>query len=92
MLTKVGVHIHGCLLAVGGLIHGRQCRLPGLRNYLEIPAHLHHSLGHATHEQPVEDYGALLLWPAEGGEDEVPSPSTMRGDHSNVTTSLLGHR
>ncbi|MQL85786.1 hypothetical protein Taro_018311 [Colocasia esculenta] len=40
---------HGRLHAVGDLFHGRQCHLPGLRNYPEILAHLHHYLGHATH-------------------------------------------
>ncbi|MQL78841.1 hypothetical protein Taro_011278 [Colocasia esculenta] len=35
--------------AVGSLILARQQGLPGLCNYPEIPAHLHHSLGHATH-------------------------------------------
>ncbi|MQM17224.1 hypothetical protein Taro_050191 [Colocasia esculenta] len=49
-LTQVGVHLHGRLHAVGGLIPGRQQGLPGLRNYPEIPAHLHHSLGHATND------------------------------------------
>ncbi|MQL69547.1 hypothetical protein Taro_001846 [Colocasia esculenta] len=48
-LTQVGVHLPGRLHEVGGLIPGRQQGLPGLRNYPEIPAHLHHSLGHATH-------------------------------------------
>ncbi|MQM21955.1 hypothetical protein Taro_055002 [Colocasia esculenta] len=48
-LTQTDVHIPKRLHAVGGLIHGRQCRLPGLRNNPEIPFHLHHSLGHATH-------------------------------------------
>ncbi|MQM17835.1 hypothetical protein Taro_050813 [Colocasia esculenta] len=48
-LTHVGVHLPGRLHEVGGLIPGRQQGLPGLRNYPEIPTHLHHSLGHATH-------------------------------------------
>ncbi|MQL91110.1 hypothetical protein Taro_023715 [Colocasia esculenta] len=86
-LTHVGVHLLGCLHAVGGLILERQQRLPGLRNYPEIPAHLHHSLGHATHEQSAEDYGALLLWPAEGGEVEVPPSPATRGHCTDVITA-----
>ncbi|MQM01537.1 hypothetical protein Taro_034291 [Colocasia esculenta] len=48
-LTHTDVHIPGRLHAVGVLIPGRQQGLPGLRNYPEILAHLHHSLGHAMH-------------------------------------------
>ncbi|MQL70875.1 hypothetical protein Taro_003212 [Colocasia esculenta] len=33
----------------------------------------------------------LLLWPAEGGEVEVPSPSAARGDSTDAIPSFLGH-
>ncbi|MQL68704.1 hypothetical protein Taro_001009 [Colocasia esculenta] len=46
------------------------------------------AFGHpSSQERPTEDYGALLLWPAEGGEVEVaPSPAT-RGHCTDVITA-----
>ncbi|MQM09423.1 hypothetical protein Taro_042296 [Colocasia esculenta] len=38
-------------------------------------------------EQPAEDYGALLLWPAEGGEVEVPPSPATRGHCTDVITT-----
>ncbi|MQM12307.1 hypothetical protein Taro_045227, partial [Colocasia esculenta] len=38
-------------------------------------------------ERPAEDYGALLLWPAEGGEVEVPPSPATRGHCTNVITA-----
>ncbi|MQL91284.1 hypothetical protein Taro_023894 [Colocasia esculenta] len=38
-------------------------------------------------EQPAEDYGALLLWPAEGGEVEVPPSPAMRGHCTDMITA-----
>ncbi|MQL76847.1 hypothetical protein Taro_009248 [Colocasia esculenta] len=41
----------------------------------------------ALQEQPARDYGALLLWPAEGGEVEVPPSSATRGHCTAVITA-----
>ncbi|MQM19394.1 hypothetical protein Taro_052398 [Colocasia esculenta] len=38
-------------------------------------------------ERSVEDRGALLLWPAEGGEVEAQSPSAARGHCTDVITT-----
>ncbi|MQL87434.1 hypothetical protein Taro_019970 [Colocasia esculenta] len=38
-------------------------------------------------EQPAGDYGALLLWPAEGGEVEVPPSPATRGHCTDVITA-----
>ncbi|MQL69491.1 hypothetical protein Taro_001774 [Colocasia esculenta] len=38
-------------------------------------------------EQPAGDYGALLFWPAEGGEVEVPPSSATRGHCTDVITA-----
>ncbi|MQM19652.1 hypothetical protein Taro_052662 [Colocasia esculenta] len=38
-------------------------------------------------EQPAGDYRALLLWPAEGGEVEVPPSSATRGHCTDVITA-----
>ncbi|MQM01256.1 hypothetical protein Taro_034009 [Colocasia esculenta] len=38
-------------------------------------------------EQPAEDYGALLLWPAEGGEVEVPPSSATQGHCTGLITA-----
>ncbi|MQM22072.1 hypothetical protein Taro_055121 [Colocasia esculenta] len=38
-------------------------------------------------EQPAGDYEALLLWPAEGGEVEVPPSPATRGHCTDVITA-----
>ncbi|MQL77354.1 hypothetical protein Taro_009769 [Colocasia esculenta] len=38
-------------------------------------------------ERPAEDYGALLLRPAGGGEVEVPPSPAMRGHCTDVITA-----
>ncbi|MQM01253.1 hypothetical protein Taro_034006 [Colocasia esculenta] len=46
-----------------------------------------HIDGRLHAEQPAEDYGALFLWPAEGGEVEVPPSSATRGHCTGVITA-----
>ncbi|MQL67935.1 hypothetical protein Taro_000218 [Colocasia esculenta] len=62
-LTQTDVHIPGRLHVLGSLIFGRQPGLPGLRNNPEIPTHLHHSLGHATHVTVPNEYMGHLGTP-----------------------------
>ncbi|MQM17090.1 hypothetical protein Taro_050058 [Colocasia esculenta] len=38
-------------------------------------------------ERPAEEYGALLLWSAEGGEVEVPPSPATRGHCTDVITA-----
>ncbi|MQL69557.1 hypothetical protein Taro_001833 [Colocasia esculenta] len=63
-----------------------------------LPGHFRRDcpMGQAPQQQQperlVEDRGALLLWPAEEGEVEAPSPSVARGHCTDVIPSLLRHR
>ncbi|MQM21148.1 hypothetical protein Taro_054184 [Colocasia esculenta] len=46
------------------------------------------TFGHpSSQERPTEDHRALLLWPAEGGEVEVPPSPATRGHCTDVITA-----